>query len=402
MMAVRSAEQLSGLSPLLNRYNLTRLTLGFYLSYFLFFMVLDSLEVTMPLLFESRNMSIAYLGFMLTASKIARALLVIPVSRVPRSRKLKVLAVVLLVNSAALSLALATGSSPGIVVACFLLITTTSIFNVIMNPLLAACTDQSRLGITFGVRDVFLYLGGFLGVMATGQLLRVTGDDFGGVFVAYVAVLLLLAGVLRWCLPGVNALAATAAMPDPVVPGPRCIRSLDQRFIYYLLVSGLITLGSMSLVYAPLFGRQLGMDSAWIYTVFSSHILVAALLSLFGGMIIDRCDKKRVYMFTAGLYVLGFGLLSLGGPLPFVLGLLVLGGQAALANIDSAYLFSIFGGQDTDRYWGVVSLVSLVAGSLGVVGFGYLWEAGWPIFHVSLAVMALAGLLSLRLPRQAV
>lgn len=385
----------------MHRCNITGLTLGFYLSYFLFFMVSDSMDVTMPLFFDSKGMSVAYLGILLTASRIARAILVVPVSRVKRSKKLRLVGMVLLLDATVLMVALATGSRWGIAAGFFLIVTTTSVFNVIMNPLLAATTDDSRLGITFGVRDVFLYLGGFLGVLATGQLLGLTGD-YGQVFVAYVVVLLVLAAVIRFGVAQKTGLPGMKAQSDAKTARLHAHGRLDHRFLHYLVVNGLVVLGSTSLVYAALLGRRLGIENAGIYVLFSSHVLVAALLSVFGGMIIDRFDKKRVYVFKTGLYVLAFILLSLGSRLFFVLGVLVLGVQAALANIDSAYLFSIFRRHDTDRYWGVTSFVSLAAGSLGVLTFGYLWEAGEAIFRLSLPVIALSFFLSLKLPKKAV
>ncbi len=151
------------LEKIINKRNyfmhINKITISINMLFFFYFMIHDSLEITMPLFFEKYKINIVYLGILISISKILRSIIIIPISNIRMDKKIKILYFVLFTNILLNVFSIILRNVYLILFYFLFFLISTSVFNVIINPILAINTPEDKLGITFGIRTYFYILG---------------------------------------------------------------------------------------------------------------------------------------------------------------------------------------------------------------------------------------------------
>lgn len=174
------------------------------------------------------------------------------------------------------------------------------------DALIADSTPISELGASFGFHRAMDTIGAAIGpVVAAGLLLAFSGN-YRLVFWASM-------------LPGALAVLAiilfireTDGRKNPHCDPPKfTVKSLDSRFIGFLIVAGLFSLGNSSDAFLILKAGETGISNALIPIVYLCFNLTYALISIPAGVIADRIGREKVIIAGLVLFCLvyfGFGL----------------------------------------------------------------------------------------------
>lgn len=375
--------------------------LYFFIAFLLYFMFFDSFEITLPLYFGSKKIDIAILGTVLALSKMIRSIIVIPISRINNKYKLKFLMGFFVIDIAFLLLLIKTTNIVLIYIAFIVLLSTTSVFNVILNPFLASLVPKNKIGITFGVRDVFLYGGGFIGLLITGLISKYCG--YTKLFQYYILLFILLVIIVTLMQKHIfnmftDSEKETQEENSNIIDTKESIKEMNKDFLLFLIASSLFTIGMMSIPYVPLYGANIGVNESSIYYLFSSSIIISSVLAIAGGLIVDRYNKKKLFIFDGLISIIIFSLFVLDNKPLFIIGVLMTGLGTLFDNTTSAYLFNTFSEKYVDKYWGVVSSVSLISASAGVAFFGLIYKLNSTlVFPIAILVTSIAIIISVKL-----
>lgn len=351
---------------------LSKEVLLFFGAFFLYFMYFDSIEITLPLFFEKMSLDMTMLGSIFAVSKLIRSVIVIPISMLRKDFKFMLLTAFLFVNILLLFLIREIGNSMLIVTTFVMLLVTTSVFNVVLNPILAEIVPKNKIGLIFGMRDVFLYGGGFVGLIFTAKITREYGYE--GIFLYYIIIFILLIISINTIKNRVIINAEKSIKESVESKDTNKREKMNTNFIMFLIVISMFTIASMSMPYIPLYGLKIGLDESNLYYLFSSSIIISSILALIGGIIIDKVNKKKLLIIDGIVSLVIFLFFMMGNPICFMIGIVLTGLGTMLDNTTSAYLVEIFSEEMVNRYWGTVSAVSLISSSIGVFMFGLIYK----------------------------
>jgi MFS family permease len=300
--------------------------------------------------------------------------------------------------------------------------------NNAITPAFSAAFDDGDAGVGWGLRDVVLYGGGALG-LAVGSGLAVAGVR--AVFPGLAAVLLLLA-VLLWrhaddaegkeedeseqvdsdgddeseqgdsdgddelidakatdpssetLLTRVRARLTALAAPFRGVSRPRV-------FARIAVVDLFVGVGTSAMAFLPLLAVDLGGSAAGFLALYGGAHLLAAPLSVVGGVLADRYSRKALYVGNFAceavmLAAFGATVVTDGGQtagtvvasltptaLLFFLGIALFVAQTTFEPGVLAYFFDVFEESERGQVWGLKGTVSKTAGLIGPAVLGWLY-----------------------------
>ena len=155
--------------------------------FFLYFMISDSIDIVIPLYFKKLDINMGLYGGLLSFTKIMRALVIIPISLWSIKKKMNCLKIWLLVDMAVMLIFLNRLPTFIVLAGLSMIIITTSVLNVILNPLLGKEAGKEHVGKVFGIRDVFLYAGCFLGLFIVG-IIKGISDSTNAIWIFYFCI----------------------------------------------------------------------------------------------------------------------------------------------------------------------------------------------------------------------
>ncbi len=160
--------------------------------------------------------------------------------------------------------------------------------------LVASCPAESR-GRAFGLQRAMDHLGAVLGPLIATLLLGAVTSNVRTVF-WYAAIPAVLSMVLL-----VGMAREQVAQGTPGQLPKLSWRQFDSRFLRYVGIVFLFTLGNSSDMFLLLRANKLGVPAVLIPTLWMVHHLVKSATSLPGGGLSDRLGRKRII--TAGWFV---------------------------------------------------------------------------------------------------
>lgn len=368
---------------------------GFYIAFFLYFLYFDSFELTLPLFIKYIKMDVSLLGLIFATSKLFRSLLVVPISNLANKNKLKFLICVFILNIFLLFLVIIKPTKLNIFVFALVLLSTTSIFNVILNPKLGSIVPKNKVGITFGFRDVFLYAGGFLGLIISAFIK--SKYSFDGIFIFYIILFVLLIGVLIFLeLKFKN----TYNEENSIKKEKSFYLKFDitvfknQDFLNFLISNSLLTMGLTCMAYVPLKASQIGIEEKNIYYLFSSSMIISSILSILGGILVDKFNKKRLIILDAiiSLFIISCFLSS--NKSFFILGIILIGLGSLFDNTVNAYLFNTFADEFLNKNWGIISFCNLISSSLSIYIFACIYKYNSDFVFILALILTSLGIAS--------
>ena len=111
--------------------------------FFLYFMISDSIDIVIPLYFKKLDINMGLYGGLLSFTKIMRALVIIPISLWSIKKKMNCLKIWLLVDMAVMLIFLNRLPTFIVLAGLSMIIITTSVLNVILNPFLEKRQEKS-------------------------------------------------------------------------------------------------------------------------------------------------------------------------------------------------------------------------------------------------------------------
>lgn len=368
-----------------------------YVIFFLYFLIEDSLGVMVPLFFEERNIRIVLYGTLLSFTKIVRAIIVVPISMQSVKNKMRCLKVTLLLDIFILIVLMNVKSTIVVFSGFSILFITTSIINVILNPLLGTKADKDHIGIIFGIRDAFLYAGCFLGLVIIGAIKTVSGNT-NVVWIFYGCIL----GVIFFsaCILEKNVLNEKAIHSETghKEEEKTKIAGISKDLAYYLVILFILGVGGACVSFVPLAATDAGLKVNNIFYIFSTSTLFSALLSITGGITIDRFNKKFLFQADIVLFVLILLMYSSGNRWILMIAIMISGISTALDNASNIYVFTNYSEKEVNRFWGIIGSINLISFSIGTFLCGIIYEINYRFLFLFGIVLNVIGLfMSLKL-----
>lgn len=348
--------------------------------FFIFFMISDSLDIFIPLLFKSRGFSVVAYGSFQSITVILRMIIIIVIANSSFKIKKRVLMATLGLN--AIGIFIYQGVESELYFYCFfaVLVITRSIVNITLNPTLASLVPTEHLGKVFGIRDVFLNTGSVVGLILTGYLTKQVG--YGGYYV-FVFISFMVLIVFSWLLkiktkeiPIIDTKDDLNEEPHTQISKKEAFFKLKDKknYVIFCMIGVLICIGNGIQSYYPIIGSNRGIVDNQIYLLFSGSLFITSVFSMLGGIIIDKYNKKKLYC----LYVLSC-LVSVMILLPsfkstFVISLAIIGVIGVLDNVHQVYFFEYFAEDNIDLLWAINGSLQMGIGFIIPICTGLLLE----------------------------
>jgi MFS family permease len=259
------------------------------------------------------------------------------------------------------------------------------------DAIIAASTPPERLGLAFGFHRALDTAGAVVGPAVALLILAVWVADYRLVF--WLSI-----------VPGVLAVALivffiTADGPAPLMKTKFSwsLHGFDARFVGFIVVVGLFSLGNSSNAFLILKAEHAGISPAWISGVYLAFNAAYVLVSIPGGVLADRIGMRPViagsFVLFAAVYT-GFALADTLWP---IAGLFVLYGvyMGLTEGVQRAYLATLVPNERKATGFGLYHMVVGVAILPASLLAGFLWDHVSPAapFWFGAALAALAAVL---------
>ncbi len=334
-----------------------------FVLFFIFFLFYDNLVFTIPFLLKDNNISLRYFGYILAGGTILRSILGGYLSN--KGDNLKIKFYLYSIGIITAFLAFFFENIIFLTIFFILVISVATTFNITLNPIISRINKNDNLGIVFGVRDVFLYMGSGLGLAAAGYLLK-NGFDSIIKFNLIMGIILLLFSIYFFVTISKNN---KIVLKETIQYKYKDVIK-DKDITQYLFLTIVFTLAGGAISFLPLFGEEIEINKRLIYYIFSGSIFISAFFSLVGGYLIDKFNRKGMYLLYILAYIIIYISLLFNNKILFYIAVFFYTFNMIIANVLPSYFFENY----NDNYWGLVSTVSLISGSFIDIFIGYFWS----------------------------
>lgn len=238
------------------------------------------------------------------------------------------------------------------------------------DAIIASATPSAHLGAAFGLHRAMDAAGAVVGPAIAILILALWEANYRLVF--WLSILPGIAAVL------LIAFYITPDKQDQKIGKPISwsLRGFNRRFVQFLIVIGLFSLGNSSNAFLILKAQHGGMTPAWISVVYLVFNVAYALLSIPGGLLSDRVGKPWVIVGGFGLSALVYaGFAMANNPWP-IAALFVLYGcyMGVTDGVQRAHLATLVSEQQMSTGFGLYHMVVGLAILPASVLAGFLWD----------------------------
>jgi MFS family permease len=242
------------------------------------------------------------------------------------------------------------------------------------DAIIAASTPPERLGLAFGFHRGLDTAGAVVGPAVALVLLAIWTADYRLVFWVSIAPGVVAVALIVWFIEADRPASAMAAAFSWQ------LRSFDARFLGFITVVGLFSLGNSSNAFLLLKAAHVGMSPAWIsgcYLVFNA---VYAVVSIPGGILADRFGKRRMIVGGFGLFSGVYAGFALATTPWQIAGLFVLYGiyMGLTEGVQRAYVATLVPEERTATGFGLYHMVVGIAILPASLLAGLLWDSIGP------------------------
>ncbi len=194
------------------------------------------------------------------------------------------------------------------------------------EALLAQSVAKERRGLAFGVQRAGDTAGAFLGILIAALIIWLTQtnpDRLSAHTFQIVVLASILPALLAVLVLGLGAREAPAQGETKAAP-VLSLKGMDRRFIAFLLITVLFTLGNSSDAFIVLLGQNRGLSILGVMGMLLTFNAVYSLLAGPAGALSDKIGRHRLVLFgwlAYGLIYLGFGLSKTGAGIWILFGL---------------------------------------------------------------------------------
>lgn len=345
--------------------------------FFLFFMISDSMDVFIPLYIKGNQLPAVLYGALQTVTTILRMILIWLMAKPKMETKRRIVIIFFAINVLDFGL-LKLGNTYIALYIFAMIILTRTLFNTIMNPYLARLLPNEYMGIGFGVRDVFLSLGCAVGLIVSGFL---TKNPTG--FIVYIIILLFILFVMLWTN---SMLEIDEINTDDDEEDNENLKSwkdasarLKWNFVLIVLIGCLLCCGLEVHDYSAMLGDDIGVTVQNIYNLYSSSVIITAIFSIVGGIIIDRVNAKAMYIFYLLICFCSCFVLVFGNVYAYALSLVLLGFKGVFDNVEQTYFFKLYKEYDMERLYSANAIIQMVLSFAAPVVFGWLYDVSYTL-----------------------
>lgn len=366
--------------------------------FFLYFMISDSIDIVIPLYFKKLEINMGLYGGLLSFTKVMRALVIIPISMWSIKKKMNCLKIWLLVDMAVMLIFLNRLPTLIVLAGLSMVIITTSILNVILNPLLGKEAGKEHVGKVFGIRDVFLYAGCFLGLFIVGVIKGIS-DNTNVIWIFYFCIFAVIYVTVSYIDKKVRKKAEGRDEEETTEKKEKGKQTgVSKELVYYLAVTFILGIGAECAEYVPLVAKDIGIKENGIFFLFSTSTVITSALAIVGGMIVDKYNKKRMFQLDIVIFIIIACMYCSSNVYIFTFAVIFGGLASILNNAANSYVFVNFTDEEVDKFWGMIGSVSLVSSSIGALLGGVAYEIGNKLpFMLGIAINVLGLLLSVRM-----
>jgi len=238
------------------------------------------------------------------------------------------------------------------------------------DAIIASSTPSDRLGAAFGLHRALDAAGAVVGPAVAILILALWESNYRLVF--WLSI-----------LPGVVAVLLIAFYIAPDKRDQRIgetiswsLRGFNRRFVQFLVVIGLFSLGNSSNAFLILKAQQGGMTAAWISVVYLAFNVAYALLSVPGGMLSDRVGRPWVIVCGFSLFALVYAGFAVADNPWLIAAWFVLYGcyMGVTDGVQRAYLATLVSKQQMATGFGLYHMVVGLAILPASVLAGLLWD----------------------------
>jgi len=362
--------------------DILRKNIYIFLLFLLFFLFYDSLSFSLPFLIEESEINLKWFGFTLTIGTMLRSLISIYLSNKNEQFKFKFLVsaifIVLLlfynfnylgliwkILSLSLAIALAT------------------MFNILLNPFMVTFNESKKLGLLFGIRDTFLYLGSGLGLLIIG---RYFSNNYTLVLKFNSFILLIILFFLFF----IFSKSKNELKEDEISKSKKedfKYKDLlhETNLLKYLIFLSFFTISGVGGIFLPVFGNRIGINKSLLAYIFSGSIFISSFFSLAGGYLIEKLCRKKLYLIYIFSYITIYIAIITKVELFYYISLCFFTLNLIIANVLPSYFFETF----DSKYWGVVSTISLITGSLTTILVGVFIEDKLEVMSLVLLIVTI-------------
>lgn len=350
------------------------------LVFFLFFMLSDSMDVFMPLFFKNHSIPAIFYGGLQTITTVFKLMVIWLLSKPQMKAKRIILTSFIGLNMLNFMAIFFDYQHITIFVFAMFIITRT-VLNIIMNPYLGRLLPNEYMGIGFGIRDVFLSAGCALGLLICGYLQN--NLMLFGIYIIVVFVMILFL-ILTMNFMNVEDLDEEGEEEDePLMGWTNISPRMKVNFIIMLVIGCLISCGLEVHTYSAMIGDDLGIKAQNIYNLYASSVIITAVFSIIGGVIIDIVNSKLMYFLYTFICFISVLVLCFKTPYAYAASLLMLGIKGVLDNVEQTYLFKGYKAYDMEKLYSVNSVISTVLNVITPLFFGYLYDYSFDVMLAS-------------------
>lgn len=350
------------------------------LVFFLFFMLSDSMDVFMPLFFKNHSIPAIFYGGLQTITTVFKLIVIWLLSKPQMKAKRIILTSFIGLNMLNFMAIFFDYQHITIFVFAMFIITRT-VLNIIMNPYLGRLLPNEYMGIGFGIRDVFLSAGCALGLLICGYLQN--NLMLFGIYIIVVFVMILFL-ILTMNFMNVEDLDEEGEEEDePLMGWINISPRMKVNFIIMLVIGCLISCGLEVHTYSAMIGDDLGIKAQNIYNLYASSVIITAVFSIIGGVIIDIVNSKLMYFLYTFICFISVLVLCFKTPYAYAASLLMLGIKGVLDNVEQTYLFKGYKAYDMEKLYSVNSVISTVLNVITPLIFGYLYDYSFDVMLAS-------------------
>lgn len=239
------------------------------------------------------------------------------------------------------------------------------------DAIIAASTPPEQWGLAFGFHRALDQAGAVVGPAVALVLLTLWAADYRRVFWLSAIPGALAVALIVWFIEADGPGASSR------VPHTWSLRGLDARFLGFLLVVGLFSLGNSSNAFLILKAEQVGMSPAWISGVYLAFNGMYALLSVPAGMLADRFGARWFVLGGFGLFTAVYAGFALASTPQQIAGLFVCYGvyMGLTEGVQRAYVATLVQEQRKATGFGLYHMVVGIAILPASLIAGVLWDS---------------------------
>lgn len=358
-------------------------------------MISDSVDVFIPLYVRENGIPVVIYGVLQTITTILRMVVIWVMAKPQMKTKKKILLLFFLMNI--VNFGLLYGGNEYLYFYIFtMIIITRTVFNTIMNPYLARMLPNEYMGIGFGVRDVFLSLGCAVGLVISGFI---SGNILA--FAMYIIVLLtiLLILIFRTNIMETKEIHEEDEEDEnneDLDKWENVPKRLKINFILIIIIGFFISCGLEVHDYSAMIGSDIGVEVQNIYNLYSSSVIITAIFSVLGGIIIDKYDAKIMYLCYIVICFSSCVLLVFQNVYAYAFSLILLGIKGILDNVEQTYFFKIYKEYNLEKLYSANSILEMILSFATPLIFGYLYDISFVLMiMIGIACLFIAMILCL-------